>query len=224
MLEPLRGRGAALAAVAATALLLAGCKKKPPAANPAVEGNGVATTLERPVAPFTSLHVGGVIQATFAPGTPHLALHGDSNLLPLLEVDEASGDLWLKQPRTFNPKMTLRAEITGPTPTVIVADVASHLEVNGMSAERLQVRGAGAARLVITGSARELEVTAALASVIDLTHLSAAKARVVASTAARVDLGYVEELDVETRDRARVSYTGDPKLTRSVGRGAVKRR
>jgi len=224
MLGPLRRGGVTLVAAAVTALMFVGCKKKPPAASSAVEGNGVATTLERPLAPFTSLHVGGVVQATFAPGTPHLAFHGDSNLVPLVVVDESGGGVWLKQLQPFNPKMALRAEITGPPPTLIVADVASRLNASGLHAERLEVRGAGAARLAIKGSAQELEVTAALASVIDLTELSVAKARVVASTAARVDLGYVEELDVETRDLARVSYNGDPKLTRSVGRGAVKRR
>jgi len=40
--------------------------------------------------------------------------------------------------------------------------------------------------------------------------------------AANVQLGYVEELDVETRGPARVSYMGDPKITRSVGRPPSK--
>ena len=38
-----------------------------------------------------------------------------------------------------------------------------------------------------------------------------------------VELGYVEELDVETRGAARVSYMGDPKITRSEGRPPAKR-
>jgi hypothetical protein len=39
-----------------------------------------------------------------------------------------------------------------------------------------------------------------------------------------VELGYVEELDVETRGVARVSYMGEPKLTRVEGRPPSKRR
>jgi len=207
----------------ALALPASGCKKKSdPSA--AVEGNGVAKTEERSVPPgISSLRVSGIVHATYTVGEPHLELRGDANLLPLILMDTSAGRLSLTQEQTLKPKMTLAATITGPQLTEIVAEAASRVTVEGIRGDRLKVRTAGAADLTVKGSVDELEVSAVLATRVDLTGLSVRKARVVADKAARVSLGYVEELDVESKGVSLVTFTGDPKITRSVGRHPVRR-
>lgn len=208
-----------LVALAVTAA--SGCKKKE---SEVTEGSGVAKTAERQVPPgLSSLRVGGVLHATYAIGAPHLELRGDDNLLPLVVVDTSSGRLSLSQDRTLKPKMTLGAAIAGPQLTEIVADTASRLSVEGIRGERLRVRTAGAATLTVKGSVEELEVSAVLASQVDLTGLTVRKARIVTEKAARVNLGYVEELDVESKGGSFVTYTGDPKITLKGGRPPLRR-
>jgi hypothetical protein len=101
--------------------------------------------------------------------------------------------------------------------------MAAQLTVEGIRGERLNLRTAGAANLTVKGSVDELEVEALLATKLDLTALSVRKARIVTDKAARVNLGYAEELDVESKGASTVTYTGDPKFTRTVGRRPVRR-
>jgi hypothetical protein len=213
-----------LALLVVSCLLAApACKKKKDGA-PALEGNGVAKTEARSITSFTSLQVGGIVQATYTVGSPRLELHGDANLLPEVQAEVAAGRLALTQKQTLKPSMTLSATIAGPELEEIIAAMASRVTVQGIHAKHLVIRGGGAAKLTVTGSAEDIDVSAEMASQLDLSGLSVGRARVSAATAARVYLGYVEELDVETRAAARVSYTGDPKIARNVGRGASKRR
>jgi hypothetical protein len=204
-------------------LALPSCKKKKPAEDAdAIVGNGVAKTEERILAPFTSLHFGAVLEGTYKVGAPRVALRGDANVLPYIQIETTPDHVWFKQDATIKPAMKLTADISGPQLSEIIVDVASRLSVEGLRAERLRVRGAGAARLEASGSADELVVEAGMVANIDLRHLAVRKAKVTANKAAQVQLGYVEELDVETRAAARVSYMGDPKITRSEGRPPTK--
>lgn len=211
------------AALLALVLALPGCKKKKPAEDPdAVVGNGVAKTEERTLAPFTSLHFGTIMEGKYTIGAPRVSLRGDANLLPHIQIESTPDHVWIKQDTAIKPAMKLTADISGPSLSEIIVDVTSRLSVEGLHAEHLKVRGAGAARLEASGSAGELVVEAGMVAQLDLRHLAVRKAKVTADRAAQVQLGYVEELDVETRAAARVSYMGDPKITRSEGRPPVK--
>jgi len=210
-------------ALLALVLALPGCKKKKPADDAdAAIGNGIAKTEERTLAPFTSLHFGTILEGKYTVGAPRVILRGDANLLPLILIDSTPDHVSFKQEKTLKPAMKLTAELSGPPLNEIIVDIASKLRVEGIHAANLHVKGAGAARLEASGSAEELVVEAAMVADIDLSHLAVRKAKVTASKAARVQLGYVEELDVETRGAARVSYMGDPKITRSEGRPPSK--
>jgi len=214
-----------LAALALCVVVAAtGCKKKKKAEDDEapVVGSGVLKTLEKPVPPFTSLHLSTVSEGTYTVGEPKVTLRGDDNLLPLVLVESTPDHLVLRQDQALKPAIKLTTEISGPVPTELIVDVTAKLTLEGLKAGHLNVRTAGVAQLTAAGSADELVVTAELASRIDFTHLAVRKAKVTAVKAAVVRLGYVEELDVETRDAARVSYMGDPKITRSVGRAPLK--
>lgn len=214
--------GAALVVFASFA---PGCKKKAHSGDDpnAILGNGVTQTVERGLPPFTSLHFGTVMEGTYKSGDPHVTLRGDANLLPHIQVETTPDHVWIKQDATLKPAMKLTAEITGPQLNEVIVDIASRLKVEGLRADHLHVRGAGASRLEMSGGADELVVDAALAAQLDLTRFPVRKAKITAAGAAVVQLGYVEELDVETRAAARVSYMGDPKITRSEGRPPSKR-
>jgi hypothetical protein len=149
-----------------------GCKKKkkPEDDAKAVKGDGVAQTLERDLKPFSSLHLGTILEATYKIGPPHVALRGDANLLPHIQLETTPDHLSISQDATLKPAMKLTADISGPQLNEIIVDIASQLTVEGLHAEHLHVRGAGAGRLVATGSADELVLEAALAARLDLTH------------------------------------------------------
>lgn len=202
-----------------------GCKKKTKArgGEDGVPGNGVLKTVEKPVPPFTSLHLSAVSEGKYSIGEPKVTLRGDDNLLPLIRVDSTPGHLVLDQKETLKPAIKLTTDISGPPDlTELIVDVTARLTVEGLKAGKLAVRTSGVGRLTASGSADEIVIDAAMVSQIDFTHLAVRKAKVTAVKAAQVRLGYVEELDVETRAAARVSYMGDPKITRSLGRPPIK--
>lgn len=217
-------RSSRLAALGLLVVLGAtGCKKKKKAeADETVTGSGILKTVEKPVPPFTSLHLSTVSESTYTIGAPKVTLRGDDNLVPLIFVESTPDHLVLRQDKSLKPAIKLTTDISGPVPTELIVDVTAKLTVEGLKAGSLAVRTAGVAQLTASGSADEIVVTAELASRIDFTRLAVRKAKVTASKAAQVRLGYVEELDVETRAAARVSYIGDPKITRSVGRAPIK--
>lgn len=205
------------------AVAAAGCAKKPKA-EPALDGSGVPKALERDVAPFTALHVGGVVEAKVTVGKPHLLLRGDDNLVSALEVTSTEGRLALVQPAAFKPKMTLSAELSTPELGEIIVDVASRTVVEGLHAQKLTVRGGGAARLSLSGTVDELDLASRGVTAFDLTRLAVHRARVKVLDATKVTFGSVEELDVETHGAAFVSYQGETKITRSVGRAPSRQR
>lgn len=226
MFDPVGGLRSSPRLVALALLVVlgaTGCKKKKPHGDEdAVAGSGVLKTLEKPVPPFTSLHLSTVSEGKYTIGEPKVTLRGDDNLLPLIQVTSTPDHLVVKQDKTLEPNIKLTTDISGPVPTELIVDVTAKLTVEGLKADHLVVRTAGVGQLAASGSADEIVVVAELASRIDFTHLAVRKAKVTASKAAVVRLGYVEELDVETRAAARVSYMGDPKITRSVGRPPFK--
>ncbi|HEV8547493.1 MAG TPA: DUF2807 domain-containing protein [Polyangiaceae bacterium] len=218
-----RGRRFFCWSLLVAAVVAAGCAKKPPKAEEVLEGSGVPKTLERDLAPFTALHVGGVVEAKVTLGKPHLLLRGDENLVSALEVTAAGERLALVQPTAFKPKMTLSAEISGPELAEIIVDVASRTTVEGLHAQKLSVRGGGAARLSLAGTVDELTLASRGVVAFDLTNLAVRRARVKVLDAVSVTFGSVEELDVETHGAALVSYQGETKVTRSVGRAPSRR-
>jgi len=227
MFERLGGftRSFQLAALALCVVVGAtGCKKKKPHGDEDnVTGSGVLKTVEKPVPPFASLHLSTVSEGKYTIGEPKVTLRGDDNLLPLIRVDSTPGQLVVSQEKTFKPAINLTTDIAGPPDlTELIVDITARLTVEGLKAGKLTVKTSGVGKLTASGSADEIVIEAAMASQIDLTHLAVRKAKVTAIKAAQVRLGYVEELDVETRAAARVSYMGDPKITRSVGRPPIK--
>jgi len=208
----------------AAAVAAAGCAKKPKEEpETRLEGSGVTKTLERELAPFPFLHVGGLVEAKVTIGKPHLTLRGDDNLVDALEVTAMDGHLSLVQPSVFKPKMTLSAELSTPELAEIIVDVASRTAVEGVRAQKLSLRGGGGARLSLTGTVDELELSARGVAAFDLKELAVHRARVNVVDAASVTFGSVEELDVETHGAARVSYQGETNITRSVGRPPSRR-
>jgi hypothetical protein len=217
-------RTSGLAALALCVVVGAtGCKKKKSHGDEdTVAGSGVLKTVEKAVPPFTSLHLSTVSEGTYTVGEPKVTLRGDDNLLPLIRVESTPDHLVLRQEATIKPGIKLTTDISGPVPTELIVDITARLTVEGLKAGKLTIRTSGTAKLTASGTADEIVVIAAMASQVDFTHLAVRKAKVTAIKAAQVRLGYVEELDVETRAAARVSYMGDPKITRSEGRPPIK--
>jgi len=182
-------------------------------------GSGVEKTEARQIAGFHKLRVGDAIDAEVVVGPPAQAtLVGDDNLLHgvSLELDGDVLDVHSK-PGT-RPKLSVRVRLTTPKLDWIIAEGASVVHVGKLGANSIRLFTGGAARLVLQGAAEEVTIRSRMASSVDARQLSAKTVHIDGQDAAQVFVGYSERLDVHITGAGRVTYQGDPELTRDVSR------
>jgi len=189
-------------------------KKKPP---DALEGNGVAATVERDVAPFSRLAVGSRIELEVTIGkASRLELNGDGNLLPHVTSRSENGLLTLDTDKRVKPSMRLRARISVPRLDSASGTKVARIDIQGLAADTFEAHATDVAKLSAAGTAKALVLKGAVAGSLDFSKVSAASATVRLEKAASVRLGYLEELDVATKGATRVSYVGDPKIKKDI--------
>jgi hypothetical protein len=196
-----------------------GCEKKQP--SDTVEGNGVAASADRDVAPFSRVAVGSRIELDVTVGkASRLELRGDGNLLPLVTSRSENGLLTLDIDKKIKPSMRLHARIGVPRLDSASATKLARIDIQGLAADTFEAQATDGAKLSAAGSAKRLVLKGAVAGSLDFSKVSAASATVRLERAASARLGYLEELDVAIKDATRVFYVGDPKIKKDVQKPA----
>jgi hypothetical protein len=196
-----------------------GCEKNKP--SDTVEGNGVAASAERDVAPFSRVAVGSRIELDVTVGNASkLELRGDRNLLPLVTSRSENGLLTLDVGKKIKPSMRLHARISVPRLDSASATKVARIDIQGLAADTFEANATDVAKLSAAGTAKALVLKGAVGASLDFSKVSAASATVRLEKAATARLGYLEELDVATKGATRVFYVGDPKIKKDVQKPA----
>jgi hypothetical protein len=204
--------------VGSVVLALVGCRKKGKTDDdgmPVVRGSGVGSSIERKVAPFSRVSIGGNFDVTINVGKDGpLEFRGDDNLFEHLPSPVVNGELTLKPDATLKTTQPFRIAIATEKLEDIAVSVASKVTVHGVKADAFEVSVTGGAQLTAQGSAATLKVTSKTAAKVDLTALAAGEGIVTASEGSRIRLGHIEKLDATQSGIAMISYRGTPAVTK----------
>ncbi|HEX6275037.1 MAG TPA: DUF2807 domain-containing protein [Polyangiaceae bacterium] len=207
------------------ALAFSGCddEKK---ADSGLQGDGVAHTETRDVPAFTRLSVGSRIDVSVVIGEPSkLELRGDKNLLPHVTGKVENGTLKLDTDVKVKPNIPLTLKLRVPRLDGVSVSKGGSIAVEKLSAQKFEVQAGGGGKIRASGSAQELLVDGGDAGQVNLAKLPVQSATVRLERAARVELGYVEKLDVKLDGAARVVYEGTPEIKQDIkGRARLVRR
>lgn len=179
-------------ALAASLAVLAGCA-------PRLQGDGVATVVERAVPAFAALEVRGPIEVEVqvTPGaTPSMHLEGDENLVSLVGWLTV-GDALQVDARGLSPAVPLRMRLVTPALGEVASADGAHVFVTGAAGGRVSLKASAAGRL----HAQALDCDALLLD-------ARSGARVEAAGTARLVEAHASESSdvVAVKVRARVAW------------------
>jgi Putative auto-transporter adhesin, head GIN domain len=191
---------------------------------PLVRGDGERSTEARSLDAFDAVKVAGWIDVEIHVGQEQsVQVHGDSNLLGIVQAEVRGGSLELRTDRgRYRPKQRLWVEVNVPDLRAATVSGSSDLTVEGLDrgAFALAISGSGDAR--VSGRVNSVTVDCSGSGDADLSDLSAHQAAVVVSGSSGVLVDASDRLDVSISGSGEVRYQGQPQVAASVsGSGDV---
>jgi hypothetical protein len=123
------------------------------------KGNGVSGERHVEIGQFEQIQLGGTVDAIIrqCPSTS-IYIHGDENLLPLIDFELKQGVLIISNKRDIDPKLGLMIEICTPIINRITLSGAADLTALDLECEILELQLSGVGDMEFTGQADYLEV------------------------------------------------------------------
>lgn len=192
-----------------------------------VNGSGVAKTETRMPGQFTKIETTGavVLEVTSGQSSPIVLVSGDNNVVPLVKTTVSGDVLKIRVGESHRSKLPLVVKIAMPKLVALFASGAAKVSAANLGGPRFELRGSGAIKVSLGGAVDELSIDVSGAARIDATALAARKATVSASGAGTIDVNAAEKLDVRLSGAGKLTYAGNPVITKSIsGAGSIERR
>lgn len=191
-----------------------------------VHGSGVRKTEKRDLPAFTSIETTGAFEVTVDCQKPaSFEVESDDNLLSLVQTEVRDGVLRVSTTKSFRSDGGIVLRITVPNLARVKSTGAGKFEISNLKNDQFEVQSTGAATVVASGQSRSLTIGSTGAGKIDAHDLRANTAAVKVTGAAGVDVYATDELDVTVSGAGRVTYSGNPKITKKVtGAGQVQKK
>ena len=226
-MKPNRGsnatiRSALMAAFAAACLLAA-----PLPASAFERGSGVAKTETRMPGPFTKIETSGsvVLEVTSGQSSTVILVSGDNNVVPLVKTTVSGDVLKIRVDESHTAKLPLVVKIAMPKLVAVSASGAAKVNAANLGGPRFELKGSGAVKATLGGRVDELSIDINGAARIDAIALAARNVTVSASGAGTVDVNAADKLNVHLSGAGKVSYLGDPVVTKSISAaGTIQRK
>ena len=214
-----------------------------------VVGNGKSASEARDTGEFNAIAISGNIALKLRQGSaPSVVVHGDSNLLPLIEtVVEGDKSLQLRWRRGVSVRShaPVVVEMVAPQVQAVASAGSGDIQINTMKVPRLSlsIRGSGGLRATAL-NAEDLAISSAGSSDLKLAGL-ASRMTIQLSGSGGVDAGELRSEDVTVSiagsgaatvhasrrlvvsiaGSGNVLYGGEPSVQRSIaGSGSVRKR
>lgn len=190
-----------------------------------VRGNGKITTRTVNVAGITRLALGGAFELEIKLGGDQegvLRIATDENVQPLIVVEMKNGELSIASTGAFSVSRPVRVTLSCPVLSGLVLGGACKGRVNGLNGGNFTVSAGGGSELFLHGKSLDmLKVSLEGAAFLDAGGVSAGRALVEASGAARCVVRVVDELEVNAGGASEIIYKGTPKVLRKSLSGAA---
>jgi hypothetical protein len=142
-----------------------------------VVGQGPVKEEVRPAAGFDAVKIEGLIDVTYTISTtPSVRLQAQQNILPLITVEVAAGQLILSTNRSFSTSTPIRALISGPSPVAVQVNGSGSFVGTGLAGAALQLRTAGSGNIKASGSVDAVNVGVAGSGDVDIVGIKAKSA------------------------------------------------
>lgn len=214
-----------VASLTLIALLLAGCHHFGKM-HERVAGSGVRKAEKRELSPFSSIATEGAFDIEVVCQKPQsFEIQGDDNLLPLISTEVSNGVLRIKSLRGYSTKEPMSIRISVPDLVGVTASGAGTIEIAGVNNDKLEIDSNGAPTIKVSGETKTVDIDTNGAGKIDTHKLRAARALVESNGVSKVDVFARDELTVTVSGPSRVTYEGDPQVTKTVhGPGSVEKK
>jgi hypothetical protein len=188
-----------------------------------VRGSGVRKTEKRDLPAFTSIETSGAFEVRVDCQKPvSFEVETDDNLLPLVQTEVRDGVLRVTTTKSYRSNGGIVLRITVPDLARIKSTGAGKFDISNLKNDLFEIQSTGAATVVASGQSKSLTISSTGAGKIDAHDLRASDATVKVTGAAGVDVYATDALDVTVSGAGRVTYSGNPKVSKKVtGAGQV---
>jgi hypothetical protein len=190
------------------------------------DGSGNAGVDTRSMGAFDAVELDGEIDLELTLGAAHaVEIHGDDNLLGLVETKLVGERLIVRTTESVDPKVGLSARVSAPDVKEVLLSGVGRGRVTGVDNEELELELSGAGSLSAEGKTKDLRIEVSGAGSIDAQHLAAETAEVEVSGAGNVEVAEPAKLRARVSGAGNVRYGGSPEIEKDVsGAGSVARR
>jgi hypothetical protein len=191
-----------------------------------VTGSGKRAMQKRDVASFTSISTQGAFDIQVVCQKPvSLEIEGDDNILPLVTTEVNNNVLYIKGTQNYSVREPISVRISVPNLDGITLSGAGKTDISGIKNDKFEIDSSGAPTIKVSGATKVVDIDTSGAAKIDTSRLQASRAVVDSKGVSRVDLSAADQLDVTISGPSRVTYKGDPVVTKTVhGPGSVEKR
>jgi Putative auto-transporter adhesin, head GIN domain len=194
--------------------------------NHGVTGSGKRAMQKRDVASFTSISTQGAFDIQVVCQKPvSLEIEGDDNILPLITTEVNNSVLYIKGIQNYSVREPINVRISVPNLDGITLSGAGKTEISGIKNDKFEIDSTGAPTIKVSGATKVVDIDTSGAAKIDASKLQASRAVVDSKGVSKVDLSAADQLDVTISGPSRVTYKGDPVVTKTVhGPGSVEKK
>jgi hypothetical protein len=193
-------------------VVIAGCSRL------GINGDGMITTTNRPIADFSALEVSGAYQIQWSSGKPALTISTDQNLLPLITTTVSGDSLHIDSKENLRPTKGIKIIISSASLTIVQLNGAVSVTASNLSGRGLKLEANGASSILVDGSLTNLEANLSGASTLNGTSLRAQTARISLNGACNADVTATETLNASISGTGVITYGGNPKsVEKTVG-------
>lgn len=162
---------------------------------------------------FTEIEVEDGMTVEFSQGdSVSIEVSGNANKLNQVTTDVQNGVLTVSNIGKQSDRDKLVVKVTAPTLTkVSVSDAGYFVSTQDLDLDKVKVELDDAASIKLRGKCNQLTIHADDASSVEMKNFNAHKAMIKASGASDVEIGEVEDLQIQCNDASKVNYQGTPR-------------
>ena len=210
--------GARLAVAVAAVVALAGC------GGSTIDGNGIASSQSRMLAPFESIELAGSnVVSVHVGGRQSVVVRADRNLVDRVTTVVRDGRLVISnKPGSFASSTPMSVEVTVPSLTALRLSGSGNVLAEGVNASHLTVALPRSGNLGASGRAGSVDVSIAGSGNAQLGRLTARNVRAEVGGSGTIAVHATRSLDASIPGSGSIFYTGNPRLTTTItGSGVV---
>lgn len=220
-----------------------------PASADVVVGNGTVASESRSTAEFNSIALSGGMSLKLKQGSPALvAVHGDANLLPLIETVVENGQtlqLRWKRGTSVRTQSPTWIEVVAPQVHAVASAGSGDIDIDtmkvprlalsirgsgnvrakGLNSEELSIGTAGSSDFKLAGRATRLAINLSGSGTVEAGDLRADDVTVGIAGSGDATVFAAQKLVASIAGSGNVLYSGEPSVQRSIaGSGSVRKR